>query len=294
MSSSHILAQSVEDFENEINLKQFQMLGQLRQPDIYREFIAFMSKSKSPTFLFIANLFFSILTFPIVFRNTSGFNNDLQGIIHYCDTIFSLIIVVSGWTLYALFIKKHSNSSKNKKFLSMDVEKLCNLIQAIFYIALVVSHCTYMIHRILNGPCHGSLVTENRQCNPMMESQFFPPDTAVILMMLPIFFIVVMREVRIFLTIFCWLFVIGSFILASFLMNTYRTAPVIVFYFTFSFILILDCYKHYFLLYLCNRKLRTTLDMNKVLSEQNRAIEMRHLIANVAHDLKTVSLIVVF
>ncbi len=40
-----------------------------------------------------------------------------------------------------------------------------------------------------------------------------------------------------------------------------------------------------------SRQLKKTIEANQRLADQNKATEMRHLIANVAHDLKTVSFI---
>eukprot|EP01040_Poterioochromonas_malhamensis_P010806 gene10806-biopygen2178 len=49
----------------------------------------------------------------------------------------------------------------------------------------------------------------------------------------------------------------------------------------------LDSFKQYLLFYLMCRQLKKTVDTNHKLAEQNKATEMRHMIANVAHDLKT-------
>jgi signal transduction histidine kinase len=38
-----------------------------------------------------------------------------------------------------------------------------------------------------------------------------------------------------------------------------------------------------------NKRLQEALEENERIQQQDRAIEMRHMIGNVAHDLKTVS-----
>ena len=105
------------------------------------------------------------------------------------------------------------------------------------------------------------------------------------------FFVINMREVRVTLIAICWLMTVASYLVASYIINgtVCKILPFVFLYALTSYAIMIDAYKQYLLFFLISRKLRTTLETNIRLADQNKAAEMRHMIANVAHDLKTVS-----
>lgn len=55
-----------------------------------------------------------------------------------------------------------------------------------------------------------------------------------------------------------------------------------------TFIIFLESHRHNLAMYLLARQFEDTLLENERLAEETHAQELRHMIANVAHDLKTV------
>ncbi len=108
-------------------------------------------------------------------------------------------------------------------------------------------------------------------------------------MLIPIFFCCVMREMRIVLTIAAWSIVMFTLIYCTCLLPSFMSIYALIIYGLASYAIMLDSFKQYLLLYLLSRQLKKTIDVNQELTDQNKATEMRHMIANVAHDLKTVS-----
>jgi hypothetical protein len=78
-------------------------------------------------------------------------------------------------------------------------------------------------------------------------------------------------------------------VMTAYLQTYYALISVIV-YFIFIAVIVIDTQIHKVLLFLTTRKLGAILEENERNVVQNNAQEMRHMIANVAHDLKTVSL----
>eukprot|EP00599_Poterioochromonas_sp_BG-1_P008800 CAMPEP_0173146912 /NCGR_PEP_ID=MMETSP1105-20130129/8774_1 /TAXON_ID=2985 /ORGANISM="Ochromonas sp., Strain BG-1" /LENGTH=136 /DNA_ID=CAMNT_0014061201 /DNA_START=259 /DNA_END=665 /DNA_ORIENTATION=+ len=58
-------------------------------------------------------------------------------------------------------------------------------------------------------------------------------------------------------------------------------------YVALSIVIMIDAFQQYLLFFWLGRQLKKTLEANQKLAEQNKASDMRNIIANVAHDLKT-------
>ena len=70
-----------------------------------------------------------------------------------------------------------------------------------------------------------------------------------------------------------------------------RAIPIVLIWGFMGFFFIRDYHLKNILIFLTNRQLKHQIIENKRISDETHATEMRHLIANVAHDLKTVSII---
>lgn len=86
-----------------------------------------------------------------------------------------------------------------------------------------------------------------------------------------------------------WLVSLGSIMAAGFLLNIRQTTPFLCLYFAYSIIILYDNQRQNVSLFFVAEKLKFTLDENNRLADETHASELRHMIANVAHDLKTVS-----
>jgi signal transduction histidine kinase len=123
----------------------------------------------------------------------------------------------------------------------------------------------------------------------MADMDSLPLDSIFNLMIIPIIFVVVIRETRMYLTFLAWMIIIVSIAIAGSYQSCLSVIIPIAVFGIIGIIIVADTYHHYILLFMSNRNLKETIDQNLRQAEQNKAIEMRHMIANVAHDLKTVS-----
>lgn len=279
--------------ESDLMRKRSQLLYQLKDPFIYREFMEFMSFSKSTRFVFILNL---VYTFafppPIIVNLIHGSNKSL--FLSCIELILISITVAAGWLLYGCmlegsFVRSHCSfllSLSHKTPLTW--KKLSDTVQAVLYLSLVSAMGLVMIRRTMAGECGSADYLYSWTCNPNAASNSYPIDSAAILMIIPILFSCVMRETRVGLTVVAWLMVIGCLLYCSCRLISVRSFVALAFYAVVSFVIILDSFKQYLLFYLLSRQLKKTIETNQRLADQNKATEMRHMIANVAHDLKTV------
>ena len=132
--------------------------------------------------------------------------------------------------------------------------------------------------------------------NPSLKSHFMEYDTyfihyyTLLIVLLPYFISVALPDLPI---ISVWLTLVVSFLsLVSVLifLSAYPCLVFVIVYFSFSLILTIDMQIHKVQFFLTTRKLGGILEENERTALESHAQEMRHMIANVAHDLKTVSI----
>jgi signal transduction histidine kinase len=108
------------------------------------------------------------------------------------------------------------------------------------------------------------------------------------LIAIPLLLVLILRETRRALMIGIAGIIISSLILCAVLLASTNIIPFTIIYISFFVVGAEDFFRQYLYFFILARKLKTTLETNIELAEQNKATELRHMIANVAHDLKTV------
>jgi hypothetical protein len=259
------------------------VIQQLMDPQIRKEFRSFMNLWKSPRFLFILNCYLSFFIIPFLSMAVA-----LQPQNYFWAALelsVAGIMFLSGWVL--LFIMTGDISSPSSCCLHRDG------VQTVFYLSTLSLFSLISFRRTLQGSCDTDNIMNYWNCNPEAANGNPPYDTSFILMLIPIIFSTGMRESRILLSLFGWLAVIATLLVCSLLLQS-NFIYIACLYALISGGIIFDSFRQSFNLFLVNRKLKNTLELNKKLAEQNKATEMRHMIANVAHDLKTVKDFFVF
>jgi hypothetical protein len=272
---------SLIEYEREFMKQRLQLLWKLRDPIIYREFTDFMTFSKSTRFLFILNiLFLCSALIPTIVLGVGS--QPLRDYLFILEIFLIALMFLSGWGLYITLKLPTRPPELHKTF----IEKF----QTVFYFSTLILHCIILIHRTLDGECrHPFSYLRSWSCNPNSESSTIPIDSSLMVMVIPIIFSTVLREARILILISGWIIAILGLVYCCYHQQSAHLVGSTVIYAILSLVITFDSFKQYFFFYIISYKLRETMKINKKLSEQATAIEMRHMIANVAHDLKTVS-----
>jgi hypothetical protein len=255
------------------------LIQQLMDPQIRKEFRSFMNLWKSPRFLFILNCYLSFFIIP--FLSMAVALKPKNYFWAALELSVAGIMFLSGWVLLFIMTGDISSSSASRCCLHRDG------VQTVFYLSTLSLFSLISFHRTLQGSCDTDNIMNYWNCNPEAANGNPPYDTSFILMLIPIIFSTGMRESRILLSLFGWLAVIATLLVCSLLLQS-NFIYIACLYALISGGIIFDSFRQSFNLFLVNRKLKNTLELNKQLAEQNKATEMRHMIANVAHDLKTV------
>ncbi len=290
-------ANSIIDLEKELMKRRDKLIWSLKDPQLYKEFVRFMSHSKSAHFIFVMNLFFLVFLFPSIIKFNYGKEENIK---LWCmgEFILEVIMIVSGWLLYGCMCEKSIFRSGANWILQVSemksLEQLSNLLQAIYYLSTVSMRALDLIQRTVAGQCATDDILPSFSCNITANTGSFPLESFTLLVVIPILFICVARESRIGLNFVAWCITTAPIYYSCVVLKSSRSSVILFYYLVSGLLIILDSYKQCLLFYLLSRQLKKMIESNQRLALQNKATEMRHLIANVAHDLKTVSDLLLF
>jgi hypothetical protein len=170
----------------------------------------------------------------------------------------------------------------------------------LFFI-FTVSYCSSrLLYRAMNGICRGN---ETWNCNTIQGGLPVAPLLAVLLT--PTFLSLALKATFTGVVFSSWFISSSTLVISVFYTNSWDTAfLLIVPNICVSFLVLLDNQSHNFSMFELTHNLASTINQNLEISEKiltlNReaaeksATELRHMIGNVAHDLKTVCYLTYF
>eukprot|EP01031_Cornospumella_fuschlensis_P032188 gene32188-38932_t len=166
-------------------------------------------------------------------------------------------------------------------------------LRSYIVLAITLVFILRLFLRAFTGKCHGdnssaSPFAERLNCNPNTDSSNLPKESILGLMLLPLLFSLTMREISVKVVLISWLAVVLAVLIAVVGVakdDTY--VAMIIVYILPSLAMIFENYRYNKSLFLVTLRLRNTLKERDENADQVHATEMRHMIANVAHDLKT-------
>ena len=168
-----------------------------------------------------------------------------------------------------------------------------HIVQYVFLVSCIVSFSLRAVQKTLTGQCvngtvHATLM-DTWLCNPYADRGGIPFETVAVLIVAPIIFAQSMREIRLEILSVCWLISSLALAYSSYLIGNSRMYIIAIVSITFTFFSSIDVSHQNIIMFLAHRRLCEALKANEDMAEEAYVYEMRHMIANVAHDLKTVS-----
>ena len=153
------------------------------------------------------------------------------------------------------------------------------------FIALTLG--LFLIARVLNGKCESVDQMHVWSCNSEYDSHALPQESVLSLMFLPLVFSIAFKTIRTPFVLMTWGVSVLCIIIAIVLGGAIQSLPVLIVYIPLSIIFLFEIHRQNVILFLIVKKQQTLLVDNKKLSEEAQN-ELRFMIANMAHDLKTV------
>eukprot|EP01038_Epipyxis_sp_PR26KG_P010192 gene10192-13710_t len=144
-----------------------------------------------------------------------------------------------------------------------------------------------LLGRVENGQCKNDSFVHIWSCNPEAESKALPNDTLFLLLCLPIVYSINLKAMRWLAVCTTWIFVVLAVAASIVFGGLHNSWSLLVMYIPISLLLIYENRRQYLEQFFTTEKLQTALEDNERLEKETRAAELRHMIGNVAHDLKT-------
>lgn len=154
-------------------------------------------------------------------------------------------------------------------------------------ITIMISVGLINFGRVWKGQCDDTKFATRWFCNPSDISNEIPFDSMLLLMIMPVSFSVIIR-CSVQLAFLSWLIAVIFIVLCIGWAGATNSISSLVVYMPISLLVILDIQRQTVAYYLDAQQLKFLLSENERLADESYANELRHMIGNVAHDLKTV------
>lgn len=259
------------------------------------DYLACIHTSQSPLSQFCMNVVFMAYFIFLLERNSHEVAMQLTSwlfpVLILC-IFLTIVTFISGWTLFFALCREHYFSRMSTERSDERCKKLRGnklIASSVFAFSFTILNSIYLVTKVVAGQCDdvGQNIGSDL-CNPYADTQGVPFDTALVLILGCFLTVAVQRESRKWVISFIWIITIGSLAFCAAYM---RSSPVVLYLLIYTFVsplIILDLLKVNFENFLKTRRLQEALLENENNAAEERATEMRHMIANIAHDLKTV------
>jgi hypothetical protein len=202
----------------------------------------------------------------------------------WVSVIFSMLMrVVSSILMWIVWMSKSRSDRKGKFWL-----QCC---ENAYHPLLVLSICVRAITEVLNGQCKSNpSVTHNmHMCNAYQDADSISPAYLVAMMFIPVGAFFMIRDTNLGAIALTWLMSIGTMVFCIARMHSTVLIVTTMAYSFASLIIVYEAKRQNDTVLSLVRALQFAATENEKLFEEARATELRAMIGNVAHDLKTVS-----
>jgi hypothetical protein len=292
MISTRKLLYNDEKISSELNL-----IYEIKSKAVDTEFQEFIFAKISAQFLFYMTICFTFIMLPLTIISLVAI--DLQR-----DTTFGTILyilgfvcafggTVCGWIL--VFLHKNYTKPESKKMYFFSEFKKHQLLIQHLYLIFTHLYCIERFLRLRYIPCPLQISSEvllssigDWNCRGGSKLEFVPGDGSLVLLLFPFICLIALKEARLWFSVMWHAVIQGVFLLGFQGHLTSVYIALVVIWLTGGWILFLDLHLQHVKMFFMTKELEITLTQNEKYADQMQAQEMKHLIANVAHDLKTV------
>lgn len=255
----------------------------IRDSDLNKDFRAYSIVKRSYFPLFCFALFLTLVVIPLncyLVIQSALYNSYDPKFFSYPLVFFAcqVVLACSNWAV--VLMKKYPKMQKYDGFIST---------------SFICSATTIIVLKLLRNyifPCSKSWAEAaiGRDCT--IDQHYLGWDTGAYMLIPPIAFIIILKETRFIILLLSFCSVLTTIIFVVLYFHPFSVIN-LIFWIIGGIVVLFELYIQNIKSFFLKRKLIETMIENEKINEQNQANEMRHMIANVAHDLKTVSSLIV-
>lgn len=155
------------------------------------------------------------------------------------------------------------------------------------FLAYVALTSYRLIDRATGGHCQDERVVWG--CHLSGEHLSLPADSLFLCMIMPLVFTFITRGAYPLFGLGLFALAVSACVFSIAWLAAYQSISLVAFYFLFGLVLISEAKRQNCTIFLLYRNLEAYVEQREKAVDNDLSTEMRHMIANVAHDLKTVS-----
>lgn len=208
-----------------------------------------------------------------------------------CVIFFILLL---GNYLVAIYCKDYflSKDSVYRKYLTVS---FTSYLESLWVFGNNFCLCLFIFSTGYNGECTANMLSVVvRGCNYSGVSGQLPMDMVMTMFFAPIIHAVILKGASFLTCIGCIVMATSSLFLTMYLYDLTFSGPVILLFSPMCMLVLYEFHRQGISVFLLTRSQSLLLEEIDRLSVETHAKELRSMIGNVAHDLKTVSIVFVF
>lgn len=146
----------------------------------------------------------------------------------------------------------------------------------------------YLIARVMNGECQKLDQEHMWGCDSEHASHALPQDVLLCLFLVPLLYSITFKSIAMKCIFVSWLIIVSCVSIAIGISGDTQSIPTLIIYIPSSLIMMYEIHRQNVIQFLVAKKHHRLLEEIRRLNEEGHT-ELRFMIANMAHDLKTVS-----
>ena len=260
-------------------------------PTIMLEYSEFNVKQRSIVMVILVALFFTAslrvaIVAPFVLDHHHP-RYEIVYILGNCSWIMNCIDTIMSWLLVYRQTKQCRTS---KHSIPTWIRNHTPSIQYYLLITLSFGYAFRLLSRVICGRCdENTTILTEWNCNRYHDVNALPIDTVMAMMLTPVAYPAIFKESRMDIVLFAFFLSIAAMLAATAIIGSTDPLFYITLYACLFTFFAYDSTRQSLKNFISHKQLQLVLEENQRMTLQAE-IEMRHIIANVAHDFKTVSL----
>ena len=253
--------------------------------------IPLVTSQYSPVSFLIGCVFTSLYTIPSVSSLVKLINyHEASSEIIAVSSISCILRMIGSMFMFIIWLTKRRSDDSYNTY-SPITKSVMQVLENSYFTFLILSLTIRLVSEILVGQCdHETLpVNNSHNCNAFQDVKMIQPSYLIALMFTPLLAYFLIRETSPISIAVAWVISVGTLLWCTAYMNSlYLALPTFAYFIASLLMLYVSKRQNDDMLQLV-RALQIAAAENERLQDEARATELRAMIGNVAHDLKTVS-----
>lgn len=249
----------------------------------------FLNETQTLSSLLVLSALIVIFSIPLVTITALGLVH-CYSVRDYASWTLSIVLYAAiNFTVWREYFRQKAIVAENEGSLPDSSRRSLWLFQMKVFFCLNAVMCLRLTTKSFNTDnCSEMNLIKSWNCHPASSSHTIPDGPAILVMLVPLLYSVSVRGANFLFSILLWAMSMVTLVFCVVYHNAMNSAFFVLYYALGSLVILVESRRQNYFLFFAHVKLQEILRDKEMAADAANALEMRHMIANVAHDLKTV------